>query len=279
MQQQMDNYCGSLRAEGKSPLAIRVGINTGEVVVRSVRKDDSRTDYLPVGHSTGLAERMQTLARPGGIVITDHTRRMVEGYFRLESLGLTKVKGLTESITIYEVMGVGPLRTRLQLAARRGLTKFVGREREMETLRYAAKLTSDGRGQMVAVVADAGTGKTRLFHEFKLISQSEWTVLEAVSVSHGKASAYLPVLELLRSYFGIFAEDDARKRRERVIGKILGLDRSLEDTLPYLFALLRLVEGDDPLKQMDAQLRRRRTHEALKRILLRESLCQLPSRP
>jgi predicted ATPase len=138
----------------------------------------------------------------------------------------------------------------------------------------AAKLTQAGHGQIVAAIAEAGTGKSRLFFEFKTKNRSGWMVLETFSVSHGKASAYLPVLDLLHSYFDIKSEDDARKRREKVNGRIVTLDPALEDTRPYLFALLGIVEGEDPLAQMNAQTKKRRTLDAIKRVLLRESLNQ-----
>jgi len=144
----------------------------------------------------------------------------------------------------------------------------------METLKRAAELTQAGHGQIVAAVAEHGVGKSRLFVEFKAKIQSGWMVLEAFSVSHGKASAYLPVLDLLHSYFKITSDDDARSRREKVAGKITVLDRSLEDALPYLFAVLGIVEGEDALAQMDGQVKKRRTLDAIKRILLRESLNQ-----
>jgi predicted ATPase len=166
------------------------------------------------------------------------------------------------------------LRTRLQRSVGRGLTKFVGREREMEALKHAAEQAKAGRGQIVAAMAEPGVGKSRLFFEFKATSQSGWMVLETFSVSHGKASAYLPVIDLLRNYFDISGTDDERKRREKVTGRVLALDRALEDTLPYLFSLLGIVEGDDPLAQMDRQVKKRRTLEAIKRIILRESLNQ-----
>jgi tetratricopeptide (TPR) repeat protein len=151
----------------------------------------------------------------------------------------------------------------------------VGRQREMETLKHAAELAKAEHGQIVASVAEPGVGKSRLFFEHKATSQNGWLVLEAPSVSHGKATAYLPLLDLLHFYFRITPEDDARIRREKVAGKITMLDRSFEQkTLPYLFALLGIVEGEDPLAQMDAQVRRRRTQEAVKRVLLRESLNQ-----
>src|SRR6202049_399613 len=217
---------------------------------------------------------MQVLAPIGSIAATEQMRKLGEGYFLFNGLGATKVKGVSEPVNVYEVTGLGPLRTRLQRSAGRGLTKFVGREREMEALKHAAEQATSGHGQIVAAMAEPGVGKSRLFFEFKATSQSGWMVLETFSVSHGKASAYLPLIDLLRNYFDITAADDERKRREKVTGRVLALDRSLEDTLPYLFSLLGIVEGDDPLPQMDGQIKKRRTLEAIKRIVLRESLNQ-----
>jgi predicted ATPase len=181
---------------------------------------------------------------------------------------------MSEPVHVYEVTGLGPLRTRLQRSAGRGLTKFVGRDREMEMMKAAAQLAMAGRGQIVAAVAQAGVGKSRLFFEFKAVSQSGWMVLESFSVSHGKASAYLPVVDMLHSYFEITPDDDARRRREKIGGKVLMLDRNLEDTLPCLFALLGVSECEGSLEAMDPQMRERRTLEAIKRLLLRESLNQ-----
>ncbi|MBV8359221.1 MAG: AAA family ATPase, partial [Deltaproteobacteria bacterium] len=274
IQDQIHRYADNLRAEGRAPLQIRIGVNAGEVVVRSIRIGEAKSEYTPIGHTANLAARMQTLANPGSIVIAENTRRLVEGYFTLRSLGASRVKGLANPINVFEVTGLGPLRTRLQRAAARGLTKFIGREREMEALRHAAQLARAGHGQVVATMAEPGIGKSRLFHEFKLISKADWMVLQAFSVSHGKATAYLPVIDLLHEYFAIESSDDTRRRREKVGGKVLMLERSLEDTLPYLFALLGLNDGDDQLAQMGPQIRRRRMHEAIKRILLRESLNQ-----
>src|SRR5208282_2827523 len=192
----------------------------------------------------------------------------------LKPLGPTRVKGVSEAVNVYEVTGLGPLRTRLQRSAGRGLSKFVGREREMEALKRSSEQARAGRGQLVAAMAEAGTGKSRLFFEFKAKNRSGWMVLETFSVSHGKASAYFPVIDLLHGYFRIASDDDARARREKVAGKIAILDRSLEDALPYLFGLLGIVEGDDPIAQMDGQVKKRRTLEAIKRILSRESMNQ-----
>ena len=274
MHEELKRYSDRIRAEGRLPIQVRVGVNTGEVVVRSIKTGHAHTEYTPIGHSTSLASRMQALAPIGSIAATEQVRKLCEGYFVFKALGPTKVKGVSEPVNVYEVTGLGPLRTRLQRSASRGYTKFVGRQREMEAMRAAAEQAKAGHGQIVAAMADAGVGKSRLLFEFRATSESGWMVLETLSVSHGKASAYLPVIELLHDYFGIDAGDDSRKRREKVNGKIVTLDPALEDSRPYLFGLLGIVEGEDPLAQMDGQVKKRRTLEAIKRILLRESLNQ-----
>ena len=263
-----------MREAGNLPIEARVGVNTGEVVVRSITTGDGHTEYTPIGHTTNLASRMQALAPTGSIAVSEQTRKLVEGYFALKPLGPTqgqrrhragqRLRGDRARAAAHAAATLG--RTRL--------TKFVGREREMEALEARAERAKAGHGQIVAAMAEAGTGKSRLFFEFKAKNQSGWMVLETFSVSHGKASAYLPVIDLLHDYFKITGEDDERTRREKVDGKVLDPGSALEDTLPYLFALLGIVEGDDPLAQMDAQVRKRRTLDAIKRILLRESLNQ-----
>jgi len=232
------------------------------------------TEYAPVGHVINLASRMQSVAPADGVVVTEETRGLVEGYFELRGLGPTAVKGVSAPIDVYEVVGVGALRGHFELAARRGLTKLVGRERELEQMKRALEQAMDGHGQVVAVVAEAGTGKSRLFYEFKATLPAESKLLEAYSVSHGKASAWLPVLELLRGYFGIKDADDPTTRREKVRTTLAALDPTLSETLPYLFGPLGIQDGPDPIAQMDPQVKRQRTLDAIKRIVLRESLKQ-----
>jgi len=205
LQEELERYSARLREAGNLPIEGRVGVNTGEVVVRSITTGAGQVEYTPIGHTTNLASRMQALAPTGSIAISEQTRKFVEGYFTLKPLGPTRVKGVSEPVNVYEVTGLGPLRTRLQRSAGRGLTKFVGREREMEALRHAAEQAKAGHGQIVAAMAEAGAGKSRLYFEFKAKNQSGWMVLEAYSVSHGKASAYLPVIDLLHGYFAIEA--------------------------------------------------------------------------
>ncbi|MGH7934036.1 MAG: adenylate/guanylate cyclase domain-containing protein [Candidatus Binataceae bacterium] len=274
MQQEIKKLAGHLRAEGRAPIQIRVGLNTGEVVVRPIQTGERHVEYTPIGHTANLASRMQTLAEPGSVVVSETTFRLCDGYFLFRALGPSRVKGVSEPVNVYELTGLGSLRTRLQRSAGRGLSKFVGREREMTAMRHALELVKKGHGQVVAAMGEAGLGKSRLLYEFKMTSQSGCLTLETFSVSHGKASAYLPVIELLNNYFEIEADDDARKRRERMAGKVVMLDRALEDSLPYLFALLGVEETAGALAQMDGQVRQRRTLEAIKRILQRESLNQ-----
>jgi class 3 adenylate cyclase len=274
MQEEMRGYADQSRLKGGIPLQMRVGINTGEVVVRSIRKDDLHTDYVPVGHSTNLAARMEQLATPGSIVISEHTRKLTEGYFDLKALGAAEIKGVEEPLNVYEVLGAGPLRTRFQVTARRGLSRFVGRHSELDQMHRALDQAKAGHGQIVGVMGEPGLGKSRLFHEFKLTSQSGCLVFEAFAVSYGQASPYLPIIELLKNYFQIEPMDDERRRRAKVMGQVLALDKSLEDTLPYLLALLGIADSESSLAQMDAQIRRQRTFAALKKLFLRESLNQ-----
>src|SRR5260370_9811025 len=161
MQEELRRYAARLRAEDQIPVEARVGVNTGEVVVRTI-ETGGHTEYPPVGHVTNHAARMQTIAPAGSIAASEATQRLCEGYFEFRALGATAVKGLSAPIEVYEVLRIGPLRTHFQLAARRGLTRFVGREHEMAALASALEQSRAGRGQVVAAVGEAGAGKTRL---------------------------------------------------------------------------------------------------------------------
>jgi class 3 adenylate cyclase len=258
---------------GQPGVEVRIGINTGEVVLRLIHTG-GHTEYTPVGHAANLAARMQSAAPAGGIVISDDTQHLVEGYFELRELGPAEVKGIEEPINLYQVIGAGPLHDHFDLAMRRGLTKFIGREDELKHMGQVLALARGGRGQIAAVVAEAGTGKSRLFYEFKATLPADCEVMEAYSVSHGKASAWLPVLTLLHDYFGIRQADDPATRREKVCAALAVLDPALSDTHPYLFAMLAIAEGPDPLAQMDPQVKRRRMLDAFKHIVLRESIKQ-----
>ena len=273
MQEELHRYADSLRAEGKLPIEARVGVNTGEVVLRTI-ETGGHTEYTPVGHVTNLAARMQTAAPAGSIAASEATRRLGEGYFEFRAVGPTSIKGLDVPVEVYEVVRAEPLRTHFQLAARRGLTRFVGRECEMAVMAGALEQASAGHGQIVAAVGEAGAGKSRLTYEFKATIPDGWKVLEAYSVSHGKASAWLPLIDLLKSYFEVVDEDDNSRQSAKVEAKVRGLDPTLADTLPYILSLMGIAGAGASLAMMDAQIRRRRTLEAVKRIIIRESLKQ-----
>ena len=240
MQEELRRYAARLRAEGKIPVEARVGVNTGEVVVRTI-ETGGHTEYTPVGHVTNLAARMQTAAPAGSIAASETTQRLCDGYFEFRALGPTAIKGLDGPVEVYEVVRAGPLRTHFELSARRGLTRFVGREREMVAIAGALEQAKAGHGQIVAAVGEAGAGKSRLVHEFKATLPDGCKVLEAYSVSHGKASAWLPVIELLKGYFEIADEDDDSRRSEKVEAKARALDPALAETLPYILSLLGIA--------------------------------------
>ena len=271
MQELVMRYAEEARHAHGVNVQIRVGLNSGEVVVRSIGSD-LHMDYTAVGQTTHLAGRMEQLASPGSILLTRSTLELVEGFVAVKALGPVPVKGLADPVEVYEVTGAGPARTRLQAGARRGLTRFVGRDPELEQLRRAQQLAGDGHGQVVAVVGEAGVGKSRLVHEFSHSHRLQgWRVLESASVSYGKATSYLPVIDLLKGYFKIQDRDDLREIREKVTGKLLTLDRTLEPTLPGLLALLDVPVDDAAWQTLAPAARRQRTLDAVKGLLLREA--------
>jgi class 3 adenylate cyclase/tetratricopeptide (TPR) repeat protein len=255
-------------------LQLRVGLNSGEVVVRAIG-NDLHTDYSAVGQHTHLAARMEQLATPGSILLTAATLRLVEGLVRVNALGPMPVKGLTDPVEVFELVGTSALRRRFQAATARGLTRFVGRQTELEVLRQTLAQAGAGHGQVVAMVGEAGVGKSRLVYEFAHSHHTPgWLVLESASVSYGKATAYFPVVDLLKRYCHIEDSDEPRTVRAKVTGQVLTLDDALQDTIPAVLSLLEALPEDSPFLALDPPQRRRRTLEALKRLLLRESQAQ-----
>jgi class 3 adenylate cyclase/tetratricopeptide (TPR) repeat protein len=274
MQETVKRYAEDIRRSHGVTVQIRVGLNSGEVVVRAIGSD-LHMDYTAVGQTTHLAARMEQLALPGSVLITADTLRLAEGYVEVKALGFLPVKGLAGPVEAYEVVGAGPVRTRLQASAARGLTRFVGRDEEMEQLRRALEAAHAGRGQVVAVVGEPGVGKSRLFYELLRSHRTHgWLVLESASVSYGRATAYSPVLELLRSYFKIVDGDDSRAVRVKVTGTLLTLDPALQDALPAVLALLDGLPPEDAFTRLDPPERRQLTLSSLRRLFLRESRVQ-----
>jgi class 3 adenylate cyclase/tetratricopeptide (TPR) repeat protein len=274
LQAAMRRYTDDVRRRDGIVLQVRVGLNSGEVVVRAIGSD-LHMDYTAVGQTTHLAARMEQLASPGTILLTADTLRLAEGYVAVKPLGPVPVKGMETPVEVYELVAAGPLRSRLHAAAARGLTRFVGRESELEQLRQALGRAGGGQGQVVALVGEAGVGKSRLVWEVTHSHRTHgWLVLAAGSVSYGKATPYLPVVDLLKSYFQVEDRDDHRRVRERVTGKLLALDEGLRPTLPAALALLDVPTDDPEWQHAEPVQRRRRTLDALKRWVLRESQVQ-----
>jgi class 3 adenylate cyclase len=274
MQETFKRYAAEVHRSRGIPLQIRVGLNSGEVVVRSI-SSDLHMDYTALGQTTHLAARMEQMALPGTILIAPETFRLAEGYVVVRALGPRPVKGLDAPIEVYEVIGAETARSRIYAAAARGLTRFVGREGELDQLWQALERAQGGHGQVVAVVGEPGVGKSRLYWEFTHSHRMQgWLIVESGSVSYGKATAYLPAIELLKTYFQIEARDDARRIREKVTGKVLALDRALEPSLPAYLALLDVPSEDSQWERLDPPQRRQRTIDGVKRILLRESQVQ-----
>ena len=274
MQAAMQPAAEAVRRQHGVTLRIRVGLNSGEVVVRTIG-NDLHMDYSAVGQTVHLAARMEQLAPPGSILLTASTLRLVEGLVRVSALGPLPVKGLAEPVEGYELVGASSLRRRLQAAALRGLTRFIGREPELAALTQALARARAGHGQVVALMGEAGVGKSRLVYECLHSHRTQgWRVLESASVSYGKATPYFPVLDLLRRYAQVDDHDESRTIRAKVTGHVLTLDDTLQETLPALLWLLEALPEDSPFLHLDPPQRRQRTLVALQRLLLRESQVQ-----
>jgi tetratricopeptide (TPR) repeat protein len=285
MQAAMRRYAEDVRQSHGLEMQARVGLNSGEVVVRAIG-NDLHMDYSAVGQTTHLAARMEQLATPGSIRLTAAALRLAEGLVQVNALGRFPVKGLPEPVEVFELVGASTIRRRLQASAARGFTRFVGRQQELAVLQQALEQAGAGHGQVAALVGEAGMGKSRLVYEFvhwrDCIGAGRspshhtqgWRVLESASVSYGKATPYFPVIDLLKRYGHIEDQDDLRTIRAKMTGQVLTLDEALQDTIPALLSLLDALPEDSPFLQLDPPQRRQHTLDALKRVVLRESQVQ-----
>src|SRR5438128_6994417 len=274
MQEAIKSYAAQVRQPHQVEIQIRVGLNSGEVVVRAIG-NDLHMDYSAIGQTTHLSARMEQLATPGSILLTTETLRLAEEVVQVKPLGPTSVRGLRQPLEIFELVGAGAPRTRLQAFAARTLTRFVGRHAEVEAMRQAHALAGAGHGQLVAVMGEPGVGKTRLFYEFLCAPWTQgWLLLESQAVSYGKAIPYHPVRALLNAYFQLGTRDDAQQMRTRVTDKLRTLDPALAPTLPAVLALLDVPVDDRTWQALDPPQRRQRTLDALTRLLLCESQVQ-----
>jgi class 3 adenylate cyclase len=260
-------YANEVRVRHGVPFGVRIGLNSGEVVVGKIG-DDLRMDYTAQGHVVGLAQRMEALAESGHIALSEHTARLVEGYFQLQDLGRVQVKGAREPIGLFDLAGVGRFRTRLDRSRARGLSAFVGRDRDMAFLEAALERARSGGGQVVGVVAEAGTGKSRLCAEFLDGCRARGIpVLEAQGVAHGKTIPMLPMLELWRAFYGIAEGDGPEAARAKIAGRLLLMDEGYREALPFVFDLFGVPDPANPSPPIDPEQRQKRLHAVARRVL------------
>ncbi len=274
MLEDVGEYAAELRrAEGLN-FSVRIGINSGEVIAGAIGSSSSQGDYTAIGHTVGLAQRMEALAEPGKAYLTESSAELARGFLALEDLGEFEIKGASRPVRVHELAGVGGARSRLDLSRERGFSRFVGRAEEIAVFEEALQRADAGVGGVVGIVAEAGVGKSRLCLEFAERSRERGLeVFEAQAQSHGRSIPFMPVLQMLRGYFGIGDREHERTAREKIAGRALLLDPELAEELPVLFDFLGVPDPDRPVPQMSAEARQR----ALSRIVCR--LINAPSRP
>jgi class 3 adenylate cyclase/tetratricopeptide (TPR) repeat protein len=255
------------RDGGTSSIQVRLGLNTGLVVVGAIG-DNLRMDYTAVGDTTNLAARLQQVATPGQVVISEATHRLVAGYCDTRSLGVLSLKGKSDPVQAWEVLAARADRTRLEVEAERGLTPFVGRERELRLLHECFALAQADQGQVVFLVGEPGIGKSRLLFEFRRQLGTAATWSEGHAISFGQSMAFHPLIDLLKRHFGIEEGDPERVMVEKVTQSVVNLGEDLRPLLPYLHYLLAVDPG--PVVQtMDPQQRRGEIFAAVRHVLMR----------
>src|SRR5262245_34814425 len=258
LQESVRAYADELRRTRGLNFSVRMGLNSGDVVVGTIG-DDLRMDYTAQGHTVGLAQRTEQLAEAGRTYLTEHTAALVGGYFRLRGLGAFMLKGVRHPIHIHELEGAGAWRTRLDVARARGFSRFVGRADEMAAVEAAMARVFDGQGRVIGVVGEPGVGKSRLCHEVtERVRAQGVRVHTAHCVAHGKMIPFLPVLELLRDFFGLTEQDGDEAARRKIAGTLLLLDQALTDALPLVFDFLGVADPADPSPRMEPEARQRR---------------------
>ncbi len=268
------DFAHGIKRQHGLDFATRIGINSGDVVVGRIG-DDLRMDYTAQGHTVGLAQRMEALASGGSIYVTAHTAALVKGYFALEDLGAFTLKGVAEPVHAFELTGIGTARSRFDISRTRGLSRFVGRAADVRTLEDALAQAAAGNGQVIGVVAEAGTGKSRLCFEFLERCRARgMRVFEARAVAHGKNIPLLPILELFRAYFDITSQDDGKTTREKIAGRMLVLDKTFADTVPLVFDFLGVNDPQNPAPQLDPEVRQRQLLGVMRQVIHSASATQ-----
>ncbi len=267
LRDEIARYATEVKREHGIGFSTRMGLNSGAVVVGRIG-DDLRMDYTAQGHTVGLAQRMESLAEPNTCYLTATTAALVRGYFALDDLGDFRVKGVGEPVRVHRLAGMGSARTRFDVSRSRGLSHFVGRSADLRTLEDALEQTAAGNGQAVGVVAEAGTGKSRLCFEFLERCRARGMhVYEGRAVAHGRNIPLLPILEVFRAYYGITLEDDDRGAREKIAGRMVLLDNSFADALPLLFDFLGVADPQRPAPRLDPEARQRQILAVMRQVI------------
>ena len=271
IQKAVGRYGERIRKECAVDFKMRIGLNSGPVIVGSIG-DDLRMDYTAVGDTTNLASRMESMARPGTILASEHTHKLSRDFFEFESLGEVEVKGKQVPVEAYELTKTSEVETRIEASVARGLTRFVGRNKELEALREAFDKAKSGSGQVVGIVGEAGAGKSRLILELRnKLPKGKYIYLEGRCLHYGGSMAYLPILDVLRSYFEIKEGDREFLIKKKMEGKVLRLDEKLEGILPSFYELLSLRVEEEAYRKLEPKQKRERTFEAIRDLLVRES--------
>src|SRR6202158_5928458 len=260
-------YANELRLRQGLNFSVRMGINSGEVIVGKIG-DDLRMDYTAQGHTVGLAARMEQIAEPGKVYLTAHTAALIDGYFALADLGEMEIKGVQGAMHVYELQGLGLMRTRLDVSRSRGFSRFVGRGDEMHVLESALARAREGNAQVIGIVGDAGLGKSRLCFEFLERCRARGLMTyETTGVAHGKAIPFLPVLRLFRAFYGVTEQDSDATARERIAGRLLLLDERLRESLPLNFEFMGVPDPENPAPKMDPEARQRQMFDIVRRVV------------
>ncbi|MCK5481662.1 MAG: AAA family ATPase, partial [Gammaproteobacteria bacterium] len=264
---ELRRHADQLRVKRGLNFGVRIGLNSGEVVVGRIG-DDLRMDYTAQGQTVGLAARMEQLAESGCVYITEHTNRLIEGFFKVRDLGMSAVKGVSLPLRIYELLGVREYQTRLDISRERGFSRFIGRSNEMTILQSAHQRTLNGQGNVVGIVGEPGVGKSRLCYEFlEIIRETGVTICKANCASHIQTVPLLPVLQLLRSIFGISEKEQAEETRKKIAGTLILLDQAFKDTLPIWFDFLAVADPQQPVIEADSENRQRKLFAMIQRLV------------
>jgi adenylate cyclase len=271
LQGALATYAAELRRERGLNFSVRMGLNSGEVVVGSIG-EDLAMEYTAIGHTVGLAQRMEQLAEPGKAYLTQDTARLVEGYLDVTDLGEFQVKGASQPLHVYELTGVGAARGRLDVSRARGFSRFVGRDEEARVLDEALEQAFAGHPQVIGIVGEAGVGKSRLCDVFMRRCRARGIpVYHTSGQAHATSIPLVPVLEIMRSYFDITDLDSGQTARERIAGKLLLLDESFGEDLPLIFDFLGVPDPERPAPRLDPEVHQRRLLGLIKRLIRAQS--------